>query len=266
MLSRKEKIRFLAFKTFGNFFVLSALYGVLITFSPIVSQELTFRLNRLQGVRFVVEEQKSLFAQLLGQDVQAKEEEEDEEGIADVDSSESSESELSGLVDQDDKIQTIVPKDTDFGIVITKIGANSRVIKDVDAADYDSYMAALAEGVAHAAGTGLPGQEGNNRNIYLFAHSTDFPWNVGRYNAIFYLLKELDAGDEIDIFYDGKRYIYIVTEKIIVAPDEVSYLTQPTVDEQLVLQTCWPPGTISQRLLIIAKPKSSLTAYSSSLD
>jgi hypothetical protein len=40
-------------------------------------------------------------------------------------------------------------------------------------------------GVAHAKGTVFP----HKGNIYLFAHSTDNWWNVGRYNAVFYLLK-----------------------------------------------------------------------------
>ena len=88
----------------------------------------------------------------------------------------------------------------------------------------------------------------------MFAHSTDNFWNIGRYNAIFYLLKELEKGDEIDIFYNGRRYIYQVSEKQIVDPAQVEFINQPTVTEQLTLQTCWPPGTTFKRLIVIAKP------------
>jgi len=42
--------------------------------------------------------------------------------------------------------------------------------------------------------------------IFLFAHSTDAPWNIIRYNAVFYLLRELDAGDGIIVFFLGKRF------------------------------------------------------------
>ncbi|KKS75032.1 MAG: hypothetical protein UV46_C0027G0005 [Candidatus Gottesmanbacteria bacterium GW2011_GWC2_42_8] len=106
--------------------------------------------------------------------------------------------------------------------------------------------------VAHAAGTVFPGVTGN---IFLFAHSTDNFWNVGRYNAIFYLLKELEKGDEVDLFLNGKRHIYRVTNKLIVDPTEIEYLTRQTNYEQLTLQTCWPPGTTFKRLIILAVPE-----------
>ena len=44
----------------------------------------------------------------------------------------------------------------------------------------------------------------------------------------------------------------------IIDPDEVSLLTQAQESgEQLVLQTCWPPGTTWKRLIVIAKPSLS---------
>src|SRR5262249_41872912 len=90
---------------------------------------------------------------------------------------------------------------------------------------------------------------------YLFAHSTDSFWNVGRYNAVFYLLKDLKVGDDIIVFFQNRRYNYKVTETKIVDPSEVSLLTKAQQsDEQLVLQTCWPPGTTWKRQLVIAKP------------
>jgi len=91
----------------------------------------------------------------------------------------------------------------------------------------------------------------------LFAHSTDNFWNAGRYNAIFYLLKDLVPGDEVVVFYQNKRYDYIVSESKIVNPDDVSHIVdaQNAGEETLILQTCWPPGTTFQRLLVFAKPK-----------
>ena len=109
--------------------------------------------------------------------------------------------------------------------------------------------------MAHAAGTVFPGVAGN---IYLFAHSTDAFWNVGRYNAIFYLLKNLEKGDEIDIFFMGVRHIYKVTEKLTVNPGEIRYLTATLPYEQLTLQTCWPPGTTLKRLIILARPEKDI--------
>ena len=114
-------------------------------------------------------------------------------------------------------------------------------------------MDALRKGVAHAAGTVFPGMDGN---VYLFAHSTDYFWNVGRYNAVFYILKSLEVGDEFYFFFLGRRYIYTINEKKIVNPEDVSYIVNSIGGEpRLTLQTCWPPGTSIKRLILTAKPK-----------
>ena len=161
------------------------------------------------------------------------------------------------ILGRQETIEILRPVNTDFGIVIPKIAANSRVVAQVDASNYEEYIKALVEGVAQAQGTYFPGEGGN---IYLFAHSTDNFWNVGRYNAVFYLLKELNVGDEIDLYYKGVRYRYEATGREIVDPDDVHFLTNPTDSEILTLQTCWPPGTTLKRLIILAKPVSQLQA------
>lgn len=145
---------------------------------------------------------------------------------------------------------TIVPVSTEYGIVIEKINANAKIIPNVNAADEKEYVQALYQGVAAALGSTLPGQPGN---LYLFSHSTNAPWNIVRYNAVFYLLKELVPGDRIIIFYQDKRYDYIVFDKLIVSPADVSYLTNRYEQSVLTLQTCDPPGTLINRLIVRAK-------------
>lgn len=144
----------------------------------------------------------------------------------------------------------IAPVSTNFGIVIEKINANAKVIADVNPASERDYSQALTQGVAHAAGTKYPGEKGN---IYLFSHSTDAPWNIVRFNAVFYLLRELESGDRIVTFYKDKRYDYIVFDKIVVDPSDVSYLTNSYDASILTLQTCDPPGTLFKRLIVRAK-------------
>lgn len=148
---------------------------------------------------------------------------------------------------------TLNPINTDFSIVIPKIGVNSAIIPDVDAANEAEYREALFRGVAHAKGTSLPGENGTT---YIFAHSTDYAWNVNRFNAVFYLLKEMHAEDEVYIVYANKVFPYVVSEVRIVDPDDTSYLIPKYGQEELVLQTCWPPGTVNKRLLVIAHPKT----------
>jgi len=220
-----EKIKFVILHTIGNFLILFALFGVVATFGPAIKSEVIFRLNNLRNVKYVVKgeekavpiAQKAFFGDYLG----------------------------------GNKVEVLSPVDTNFGLVIPRIAANAQVEENIDPANYEEYMTALQKGVAHAKGTAVPGQPGN---IYLFAHSTDTFWNVGRYNAVFYLLKELQTGDEINLYYKGIRHKYSVLDKKIVEPSEVFYLTRQTPYEMLTLQTCWPPGTSLKRMLVFAKP------------
>jgi sortase A len=142
------------------------------------------------------------------------------------------------------------PVDRDFGIVVPKIGANAAVIANVSTVDTQEYQAALKKGVAHAKGTALPGEKGNS---YLFAHSTRYVWDVPRYNAIFYLLHELQKGDRVVIFYHGRQYDYRVTKRVIAKAEDTSWLTAQYDEPVLTLQTCFPPGTTWKRMIVVAK-------------
>jgi len=155
------------------------------------------------------------------------------------------------LVDlfQQNTTEAIVPEDPSFSVVIPKIGANAKVIPNVNAANKDEYLQALQKGIAHTRGTAYPGEGGH---IFLFAHSTDYFWNVGNYNAVFYLLYKLEKSDEINIVYKGKRYVYRVIGTQIVDPSQVEFIRRKSNREFLTLQTCWPPGTTLKRLLVFA--------------
>lgn len=143
----------------------------------------------------------------------------------------------------------IVPIDKTFGIVIPKLGANARIIANVDPYDSKAYQYALTRGVAHARGTSVPGAMGN---IFLFAHSSENFYNALRYNAVFYLLPKLAVGDKILLYYHSVKFTYTVTGKKFVSSKDVSYLQGESLKSTLTLMTCWPPGTTNQRLLIFA--------------
>lgn len=142
---------------------------------------------------------------------------------------------------------------SDFSIYIPKINAKASVIANIDPNNYDQYMAALKEGVAHTKGTNFPGE---GKLIYLFSHSTNSPWYASRYGAVFYLLSKLETGDKITLFFADKKYEYWVDKTVIVKPSDISWLTDNGQGEQLILQTCTPAGTSLSRLLVIAKPVS----------
>jgi sortase A len=147
------------------------------------------------------------------------------------------------------------PKDI-FSISFPDLGIESTITPNVDPADPKAYRDALKEGIAHAAGTGLPGQLDVNKTIYLFAHSTDGTWNINRYNAQFYALKDAQPGQLVTVRFWGEDFRYRITETKIVAADDTSSLQPQFETEKLVLQTCYPPGTTWKRLLVIAEPAS----------
>ena len=234
-MTKSETIKFLVLRSIGNFLALFAIFGVLATFGPALYYEAQYRIIQIRGIRFSVAQVPTSSANEL----QARPVSKPSIGFADI---------LSGP-----KEQILTPIDLLFNILIPKIGANAKVFPNVDPSNPDVFLPVLQHGVAHAQGTFFPGQAGN---IYLFAHSTDNFWEIGRYNAIFYLLKDLKEGDDIVVFYQNVRRNYRVTKLGIFNPSEVSFITRAESGrEQLILQTCWPPGTTWQRLMVFAEPK-----------
>lgn len=100
-----------------------------------------------------------------------------------------------------------------------------------------------------ASGFAKPGESGTT---FIFAHSSDSPWNITSYNTVFFRLGELKSGDLIEVKYDGQDFKYSVSHSIEIWPNEVEALTKNSED-QLILQTCTPVGTSLKRLLVFAK-------------
>ena len=224
-----EYIKILILRAVGNFLVFSSVFLIAKTFYLPIKEEIRYFIDaRLKKTYVVVEKEK-----------EAKKKEKEQ------------------VVPQNPlartlkykQVEFLVPEDPNFSIVIPKVGANARILANIDPSNETIYLDALKKGVAHAGGTAFPGEGGH---IFLFAHSTDYFWNVGSYNAVFYLLYKLEKADEVNLFYKGNRYVYRVIDKTIVDPSQVEYLTRKTNREFLTLQTCWPPGTTLKRLLVFA--------------
>lgn len=144
---------------------------------------------------------------------------------------------------------SIDPVNKEFSLVIPKIGVNAAVIPAVNPTKPGEYLAALQKGIAHSSLSYFPNEDGT---VFLFSHSTNYDWFVGDLNAVFYLLKNLEEKDTVVLFYKGTSYTYRITGKQIVNPTAVSYMAPLAGDRKLILQTCWPPGSTTERLLIFA--------------
>ena len=239
-MSRVEIIRFLALRTVGNFLVLVALYGVVMTFGPAVRFQVQYQLIQLRHVHFVIEDASKV----------SRVNNNNKTSIKALDTSHNSPGFAQILAGNREQILT--PIDPLFSILIPKLGIDEKVVANVDPTNPDDYLPVLQHAIAHAKGSVFPGDPGTT---YLFAHSTDNWWDVGRYNAVFYTLNNLSRGDEIDIFFNNRRYTYVVDQQLISDPQDVTLLTQEhTGSSRLVLQTCWPPGTSFKRLYVIAIP------------
>lgn len=219
----------LILRTIGNFMILTSLFFIARTLYEPVRQEARFLVDQWTNKAYVVatkEEEISFSLQKIG----------DKKGL------------LTRTINGK-TAQVLIPEDPNFSVVIPKIGANARVVSNVDTSNEREYAEALKKGVAQAQGTAFPGEGGH---IFLFAHSTDYWWNVSTYNAVFYLLGKLVKGDDINIFYKGERFVYRVIDSKIVDPSEIEYITRKTNQEFVTLQTCWPLGTTFKRLLVFA--------------
>ncbi|MFA5962291.1 MAG: sortase [Parcubacteria group bacterium] len=157
-----------------------------------------------------------------------------------------------GLVGAGNEVSgdVIIPASSDFSLIIPKLEINSKVVANVDPFSAKDYREALKEGIAHAKGTRLPGEDGN---IFMFAHSSGNFYDTNRTNTLFFLLNKLEKDDKLSVVYKNKIFRYQVAEKKIVAGDAVEYLKDERDEESLTLMTCWPPGTDYERLIVVAE-------------
>ncbi|MFC1621867.1 sortase [Patescibacteria group bacterium] len=146
---------------------------------------------------------------------------------------------------------SIKPVNKDFSIVIEKIGVNVPIVVDVPVTNEKAYLEALKWGVAHASVSKYPSK--NPGNTYLFAHASLNFWRLGKYANVFNLLRKLEIGDRVHIFFERDIYVYEVVNSEVVKGWNVNPIDRAVIEPILTLQTCHPPGTTFNRLVVTAK-------------
>jgi len=86
-------------------------------------------------------------------------------------------------------------------------------------------------------------------NFFLTGHSSYYAWDKGRYKDVFALLHEVQEGDIAEVYWNGKKYVYELTQSTIILPTETSVLKQPNDRRIITLMTCTPVGTNKNRLI-----------------
>lgn len=145
----------------------------------------------------------------------------------------------------------MVPVDTNFGLVIEKIGINTPIVADVSVTDPEKYNQALKSGIAHSLTSSYPSDQPGN--VYLFAHASLNFWDLGKYATVFNLLRKLEVGDRIHVFYQEQTFVYEAVNKEVLDGWNTYPITRPVIEPILTLQTCDPPGTTINRLVVTAK-------------
>lgn len=149
--------------------------------------------------------------------------------------------------------ELVPPVQKRFQLIIPKINLNVPVVANVDPSNQKEYQVALNQGIAHAKGSGLPGENGpKNQTIYLFAHSSSLIQS--QYSYAFSQLNKLDESDEVKLWFWGNLYQYQVAKKEVLSQEDTRYFVSQSEKPRLVLQTCWPPGTDLKQLVVVSKP------------
>ena len=108
---------------------------------------------------------------------------------------------------------------------------------------------ALHDGTLHLKGTGFPWQR--DANVYIAGHRLGYPRTKSF--LVFWDLNRLRTGQRVVLTdSEGKKYIYRVYDRFVLAPDDTS-ATKPVKGMNIVsLQTCTLPN-YTERLIVRAQ-------------
>lgn len=132
-----------------------------------------------------------------------------------------------------------------FAITIPTLGINDLTI----ATPEDPFSSAgvlkpLTSGLGHLFST--PGQNGK---ILVYGHSSSYAKDTSPYTKIFRKINKLKPGERVYVTHAGNLYVYEITGHATVNAKDTSPYKPDGSGEQLILYTCWPPDSISQRFL-----------------
>ena len=135
-----------------------------------------------------------------------------------------------------------------FAISMPSLGIHDLAITHPkDPFTSQGLLAPLKYGVGHL--FSYPGKGGK---ILVYGHSSSYPWDISSYTKIFRQINKLGVGDKVYVNYGGSTHAYEVTYTHTVPAKDMSAYRGGS-SEELILYTCWPPDSISQRYLVHAK-------------
>ncbi|MDD4627782.1 MAG: sortase [Candidatus Peribacteraceae bacterium] len=143
-----------------------------------------------------------------------------------------------------------------FAISMPSLGISDLTITHPqDPFSKEGIMEPLQYGVGHL--FGYPGAGGK---AMIYGHSSGYPWDLSQFTKIFRQINKLKQGDRVYVTYEGTVYTYEVTYNETVEASDTSPFNDNGSGEELILYTCWPPDSISQRYLVHALPVGAVAA------
>jgi LPXTG-site transpeptidase (sortase) family protein len=141
-----------------------------------------------------------------------------------------------------------------FAITIPSLGIlDLTVTHPDDPFTSDGILAPLRDGVGH-----LFSFPGEGSKVMVYGHSSGYPWDLSEYTKIFRAINKIEIGSRAYVTYQGKLYVYQVSEKGSVSAKDRKPFEPDDNGEELILYTCWPPDSISQRYLVHAVPVETI--------
>ncbi len=142
---------------------------------------------------------------------------------------------------------------TVVSVKIDKLGVDAPMVwskTDIEA----NMLKDLESGLSHFMKTAAPGQNGN---MIVSGHSSNYAWAKGGYNHILEKLNDLQTGDLVTFQTVQKNgriidYQYKITSKFVTTANDQK-IFENTPNPTLTLTTCWPLGTNLKRLIIKAE-------------
>ncbi len=153
----------------------------------------------------------------------------------------------------------------DARLIIPKINVDVPVDYTVTTLNEKQILDSLGDSAVHYKLPGADAVPGQFGNTVILGHSGNDIFSHGQYKFVFVLLDKMVAGDTFYMHYQGKQYVYKVTEIKIINPNQVNALHIGNSKAMVTLVTCTPPGSAIQRRLVFAEqispdPSSAMAA------
>lgn len=141
-------------------------------------------------------------------------------------------------ISEKDHMRRVVGTDVGNRLIIPSIGVDIELIYD------DNQDRALSKGAWVIPGSANPGENGQ---MVITGHRFQFTPPA---KNTFYNLDKLKSGDTFIVTYDGYAYKYQVGETEVVKPEEYNFEGAGSSTNEVVLYTCTPLWTATNRLIV----------------